>query len=124
MTRYLLSDEQSRRDDVDAQLAKLHAKKVDGRPSLVITGAKGSAGNVCQSATHGGFDADVATMNSVLHRILGAAPAQPFSERDLSFKSKASSFGPQHPAPLQQVELPAARRAPANNQLRHRRLGA
>jgi pimeloyl-ACP methyl ester carboxylesterase len=123
MTRYLVADEQGCRDDVDAPLARMHAKKVDNRPSLVITGGKASTGSFSQSTTHGGFDADVATMNSVLQRILGSAPAQAFTERDLSFKSKASSFAPQHPVPLQQVDLPAQRRAPANNQVRNRRLG-
>lgn len=123
MTRYLVADEDGRRDDVDAQIARLHSKKVDNRPSLVITGAKSSAGSFSQSTSHGGFDADVATMNSVLQRILGSAPAQPFTERDLCFKSTASSFAPQHPVPLQQIDLPAQRRAPANNQIRNRRLG-
>jgi hypothetical protein len=124
MTRYLLEDEQGRRGDVDTQLGKLYAKKVDGRPALVITGASRSAGCLSQSATHGGFDADTATMNSVLQRILGKAPAQAFTERDLSFKTKPATFAPQNTAGLKQVDVPSQRRAPANNQIRQRRLGA
>jgi hypothetical protein len=57
----------------------------------------------------------------VLHRILGAAPEQPFSERDLSFKTKSGSFTQDPPAPLGHVELPKKRRAPANDQVRSRR---
>jgi len=123
MTRFLLADEQGRRNDVDAGLAKLYAKKVDGRSALVIAGAQRNPGSACQSATHGGFDADTQTMNSVLHRILDKAPAKPFSDRDLSFKVKAGAFTTEPPAPLGHVELPKQRRAPANEQTRPRRLG-
>ena len=123
MTRFLLGDERGRRLEVDPLLAKLFAKKVDGRPALVIASPKGSPGSASQSATHGGFDADAATMNSVLHRILDKAPARPFSERDLSFKVKAGSFHPETAPVLEHVELPP-RRAPANEQARRRRLGA
>jgi hypothetical protein len=41
--------------------------------------------NVSRSDTHGGFDNDPATMNSVLYRILGNAPLRPFSARDLDY---------------------------------------
>jgi hypothetical protein len=46
---------------------------------------KGVPGAVAESNTHGGFDNDPYTMNSILRRILGAKPAVPFSERDLQF---------------------------------------
>jgi hypothetical protein len=36
------------------------------------------------ATSHGGFDNDLETMNSVLQCILGAAPARPFTEDDLS----------------------------------------
>jgi hypothetical protein len=55
---------------------------VDGRPGVVISGAPGTT---AQSDTHGGFDNDPSTMNSVLTRILGAVPAVPFTARDLQF---------------------------------------
>ena len=35
--------------------------------------------------THGGFDNDPATMNSVLTRILGRKPKYPFNARDLDY---------------------------------------
>jgi hypothetical protein len=43
-------------------------------------------GPQCASETHGGFDNDAATMNSVLARILGAKPAAPFEPRDLQYE--------------------------------------
>ncbi|ANO51155.1 C1 family peptidase [Woeseia oceani] len=38
-----------------------------------------------KSETHGGFDNDPATMNSVLKRILGKKPAQPFTGKSLKY---------------------------------------
>jgi hypothetical protein len=70
---------------VDAGLRALFAQKVDGLPSLVVAGADGPVGARSRSETHGGFDNDPDTMNSVLRRILGAAPTRPFTTRDLQF---------------------------------------
>lgn len=61
----------------------------NGLPNLILT--KDSEENPEQARTastsrsHGGFDNDVATMNSVLFRILGASPARPFNARDLAY---------------------------------------
>ena len=61
----------------------------NGLPQLILT--KDSEENPEQARTastsrsHGGFDNDVATMNSVLYRILGASPARPFNARDLAY---------------------------------------
>ena len=38
-----------------------------------------------KSETHGGFDNDVTTMNSILHRILGKTPDTPFTEKSLKY---------------------------------------
>jgi hypothetical protein len=70
---------------VDETLRTLMAQKVDGLPSLVIAGAGAGEGAVSRSETHGGFDNDPDTMNSVLRRILGKAPERPFTTRDLQF---------------------------------------
>jgi hypothetical protein len=51
----------------------------------VVAGEDGPVGAVSRSDTHGGFDNDPNTMNSVLRRILGTAPAFPFTQRDLQF---------------------------------------
>lgn len=37
------------------------------------------------STSHGGFDNDPATMNDILHRILGKKPKRPFTKADLSY---------------------------------------
>ena len=58
-------------------------------PNLIIAGTKREAEDKAtassQSGSHGGFDNDIATMNSVLYRILGGAPTRPFSRHDLNY---------------------------------------
>src|SRR5262249_17533314 len=75
--------------DVDPDMAALFARKTGGRPSLVIAGAgprdDAPSPNRSRSESHGGFDNDEATLNSVLYRILGKAPTRPFSSRDLTY---------------------------------------
>ena len=80
--------------EADAELAALFAGSVDGRPALVISEgtpveAAGEQAAVAQgfsaSRTHGGFDNDPLTMNSVLMRVLDGAPTRPFTARDLHF---------------------------------------
>jgi hypothetical protein len=80
--------------DADKTLAKLFAGSIDGRPALVV-----SAGNpidpanettvilqgASDSRSHGGFDNDTATMNSVLTRVLGQEPKRLFTGRDLNY---------------------------------------
>ena len=46
--------------------------------------SKGS-GTVTQSTSHGGFDNDECTMNSVLKKILKQSPAKPFSKAELKY---------------------------------------
>jgi hypothetical protein len=87
MARYIDRDAAGSTRDADPELRTLFASKVDGRLSLVIAGRRGAAGSVSQSDTHGGFDNDSATLNSLLHRILGRAPSPGFSLRDLQYDS-------------------------------------
>ena len=70
----------------DADVARLFGVTA-ARPSnaVVISGFGQGAGSECESDSHGGFDNDRATMNSVLYRILGARPNRPFDTRDLQF---------------------------------------
>lgn len=66
--------------EIDVELAEIFA----GR--LIVAGAPPLAdGLSSQSDSHGGFDNDPMTMNSVLHRILGKGPQRLFSIRDLQF---------------------------------------
>lgn len=80
--------------DTDEKLAGLFGGEVDGRPALVVS--EGIALDSSQEAaairlgasasrSHGGFDNDAATMNSVLTRILGGAPKRLFTPRDLHY---------------------------------------
>ncbi|MBK1657191.1 C1 family peptidase [Paracraurococcus ruber] len=56
------------------------------RQTLVVAGApaRGSLGP-SRSDSHGGFDNDPDTLNSILRRILGAAPKPGFETRDLQY---------------------------------------
>lgn len=58
-------------------------------PSLIIAGGQpepaGKEKASSQSNSHGGFDNDAATMNSVFFRILGNHPTRPFTARDLGY---------------------------------------
>lgn len=69
----------------DATVYKLLNQPVDGLPGIVVAGENGPLGAVSRSDTHGGFDNDPSTMNSVLRRILGTDPTVPFTQRDLQF---------------------------------------
>lgn len=69
----------------DQKLLNLLNSAVDGLPGIVISGAGDKPGAMSKSDTHGGFDNDPNTMNSVLVRILGELPAVPFTARDLQF---------------------------------------
>ncbi len=47
--------------------------------------SSGSSEGNTRSSTHGGFDNDVATMNSLLESILGEAPVKPFTSKSLDY---------------------------------------
>ena len=74
---------------VDADLEALYGKNSNGWPNLVVSGAGSADARISpapsRSDTHGGFDNDEYTMNSVLYRILGQAPKRPFTLRDLQY---------------------------------------
>ena len=74
---------------IDPVISKLFAAKVDEWPSLVISGAADASikvgPDVSRSESHGGFDNDAYTLNSVLFRILGKKPTRLFDARDLQF---------------------------------------
>ena len=60
-----------------------------GLPRFIIAGGPpelaGQEKASSQSRSHGGFDNDAATLNSVLYRILGGTPPRPFTPRDLDY---------------------------------------
>ena len=80
--------------EADRQLAKLFGGQVDGRPALVVSDGTaldpaGEKAAIRQGASvsrsHGGFDNDTATMNSVLTRVLDGPPKRLFTARDLHY---------------------------------------
>ena len=88
MERFISYDSQDpNKDIVDPEVAALFNKNVDNLPSLVIAGEGRSSTRISpslsRSETHGGFDNDEYTMNSVLYRILRREPIRPFTMRDL-----------------------------------------
>jgi predicted alpha/beta hydrolase family esterase len=69
----------------DADVAALFAGKTAGLPRLVIAGAGAGKASTSRSESHGGFDNDKDTLNSVLRRILGHEPQRLFDVRDLQY---------------------------------------
>jgi hypothetical protein len=52
---------------------------------IVMSAAKGKPGAEIAATSHGGFDNDPFTLNSILYRILGGMPASAFTQRDLNY---------------------------------------
>jgi Papain family cysteine protease len=80
--------------DGDKTLAKLYCKQVNGRSALVVSQGlapdksvtDGAIAQGCSaSRSHGGFDNDPSTLNSVLYRILETKPKRLFTGRDLEY---------------------------------------
>jgi hypothetical protein len=69
----------------DTKVLGLLSSPVNSLPGIVVSGEEGVAGALSKSDTHGGFDNDPNTMNSVLVRILGKSPQVAFTGRDLQF---------------------------------------
>ena len=90
MERFISSASQDpNKELVDREVEAMLKKDVDGLPSLVIAGAGPKAAvltpSLSRSETHGGFDNDENTMNSVLFRILRNKPSRPYTLRDLQY---------------------------------------
>lgn len=86
MERFVSDEGQDGGRYVDAELGRLFKKKVGGQPSLVVAGEGEGPLSTSRSDTHGGFDNDEWTLNSILRRVL--APAEPtriFTLRDLQY---------------------------------------
>ncbi|HEY9099506.1 MAG TPA: C1 family peptidase [Thiobacillus sp.] len=80
--------------EADAQLSKLLSGTVDGRPALIVSAGQSIdpdrekavlAQGASSSQSHGGFDNDPLTMNSVLTRVLDGPPKRLFTSRDLHY---------------------------------------
>ncbi|WBS04694.1 C1 family peptidase [Pseudoduganella sp. SL102] len=76
--------------DADAALAPLRAPRPHGDagamlPGVFVAGNVSPSGMGTQSNTHGGFDNDPVTMNTVMGVILQGVPPRLFTARDLEF---------------------------------------
>jgi hypothetical protein len=74
----------------DPAIVSFFQKKVGSWPSLIVAHSDPNAPQTpspsrSSSRTHGGFDNDPATMNSILWRVLGKKPTRMFLDRDLKF---------------------------------------
>jgi len=58
------------------------SKALDGTAGINLIYSNGK-GKVTNSESHGGFDNDTRTMNSLLKRILDAVPGKPFSDQEM-----------------------------------------
>ena len=92
MERFVRSNstDKQHKSAVDPELEEFFSVDVaQGQPSLIVAGAGPRSDkpspNLSRSESHGGFDNDPATLNSVLFRILGDAPRRPFDARDLQY---------------------------------------
>ena len=59
-----------------------YSKKLTVYPGMSIHYSNGKKG-VTTSTSHGGFDNDVKTMNTIMSQILGEAPAKPFTDEEM-----------------------------------------
>ena len=81
---YLVSRALERHIDKPMLGLQKFAKKLDSKSRLTIHVSKKGAkkGTTC-SKSHGGFDNDLSTMNSILTDILGKPPKNPFTENEM-----------------------------------------
>lgn len=70
---------------VNAKVQRLLSQTKNNIPHLVIAKSGTPMPSASSSSSHGGFDNDVDTMNSVLWRILGGKPAVLFQSRNLQY---------------------------------------
>lgn len=70
---------------MEAYLMSKHKLQEVAFNEIIKSSGKGAKDAACLSETHGGFDNDHATINSVLTRILGKKPKPMFDSRDLDY---------------------------------------
>jgi hypothetical protein len=80
---YLVSRALERRLDKPILGMQRYTEKLDQKPGLTIHYSHGEKGKITRSTSHGGFDNDSFTMNSILERILGHEPKLPFQDKEM-----------------------------------------
>ncbi|HUS00469.1 MAG TPA: C1 family peptidase [Chitinophagaceae bacterium] len=89
MEKFLKPDDKIKKL-VDNEIVEVLQQPINGWPGIVVAGeapanAAGSRPDISRSESHGGFDNDTFTLNSVLYRILGNQPAREFKMKDLQY---------------------------------------
>lgn len=79
---YLVSRSLERQIDKPLLGMQRYAEKLIVHPGMSIHCSNGKRG-VTSSISHGGFDNDAGTMNTIMARILGKAPAKPFTGKEM-----------------------------------------
>jgi hypothetical protein len=80
---YLVSNALERKKGKPILGMQVSSKSLEGTPRMKLIYSNGR-GAVTRSQSHGGFDNDSYTMNSLLKRILNAAPKQPFNDDEMT----------------------------------------
>jgi Papain family cysteine protease len=60
-----------------------YSKNLPKQPGLHIHYSNGKKGNITRSSSHGGFDNDFRTLNSIMKRILSHEPPKPFEKNEM-----------------------------------------
>lgn len=79
---YLVSHALERQMEKPLLGMQRYSKKLPAHKGMSVHYSNGKKG-VTTSESHGGFDNDVKTMNTIMARILGKAPKQPFTENEM-----------------------------------------
>ncbi len=80
---YLVSRSLERRIDKPILGMQKYSGGIPPIAGLSLHYSDGRKGKITRSTSHGGFDNDLWTMNSILRRILGKEPSQPFLEKEM-----------------------------------------
>lgn len=79
---YLVSRALERKIDKPLLGMQRYSKKLAKHPGLLFNYSDGKRG-VTAATSHGGFDNDLNTMNSIMEQILGHPPEKPFTESEM-----------------------------------------
>ena len=79
---YLVSNALERKQGKPLLGMQMFSKNLKGTKGLKLIYSNGR-GNVTRSESHGGFDNDSHTMNSLLKRVLNGAPKVPFNDQEI-----------------------------------------
>jgi len=79
---YLVSRALERTIDKPVLGIQKYSRRIADKPGLKLNYSNGKTGKT-RSTSHGGFDNDLHTLNSIMQRILGKKPALPFTSSEM-----------------------------------------